>query len=115
MKEELAQADGASLLGAVIEPGSLVDYQPDSIVSRTIVDKPGGTVTAFAFDKGQSLSEHTAPFDAMVQLLDGEAEFTIEGKPHRLTSGQMLIMPAGKPHAVAAVEQFKMLLIMIRS
>jgi len=113
MKEELGQAEGEGLIGAIVEPRSLVDYQQGSIVSRTIVDKSSGTVTAFAFDKGQSLSEHTSPFDAMVQLLDGEAEFTIEGKPHRLAAGEMLIMPADKPHAVSAVERFKMLLIMI--
>ena len=104
-----------NLIGAVVEPGKLVEYQAGSIVSRTIVDKPTGTVTVFAFDRGQALSEHTAPFDAMVQLLDGEAEFTIEGNPFRLSAGQMLIMPANKPHAVNAIERFKMLLTLIRS
>ncbi|OHB83766.1 MAG: cupin [Planctomycetes bacterium RBG_16_64_12] len=99
----------------VLEPGQLVDYQPGAVVSRTVVKKPTGTVTLFAFDEGQTLSEHTSPFDAMVQVLDGEAELTIEGKPFRLVAGQALIMPADKPHAVAAVKRFKMLLTMIRS
>ena len=112
-RSELPHHD--DLLGRVIEPAALVDYQDGSIVSRTIVEKPSGTVTLFAFDRGQTLSEHTAPFDAMVQLLDGEGEFTVEGRPHRLVAGQMLIMPANKPHAVTASERFKMLLTMIRS
>jgi quercetin dioxygenase-like cupin family protein len=103
------------LLATVLEPGQMVEYQPGAIVSRTIVDKPTGTVTLFAFDQGQALSEHTAPFDALVQVLDGEGEFTIEGKPLRVAAGQALIMPANKPHAVTAVERFKMLLTMIRS
>jgi len=103
------------LLATVVEPGGLVDYQNGAIVSRTIVDKPTGTVTVFAFDRGQALSEHTAPFDAMVQVLDGRAEITIEGKPFDVAAGQMLIMPADKPHALTAAERFKMLLTMIRS
>ena len=103
------------LLAAVLEPGELVDYQRGAIVSRAIVDKPTGTVTVFAFDAGQALSEHTAPFDAMVQVLDGEVELTVEGKSSRLARGQMLIMPAHKPHAVTAITRFKMLLTMIRS
>jgi quercetin dioxygenase-like cupin family protein len=103
------------LLAVVLEPGRMVDYQPGAIVSRTIAKKPTGTVTLFAFDQGQALSEHTAPFDALVQVLDGEGEFTIEGKPLRVAAGQALIMPADKPHAVTAVERFKMLLTMIRS
>lgn len=104
-----------NLLATAIEPRKLVDYQDGSIVSRTVVDKPTGTVTVFAFDRGQALSEHTAPFDAMVQVLDGEAELSIEGKPFRVAAGRMLIMPANKPHAVTAVKRFKMLLTMIRS
>ena len=114
MSEQLPQSD-KNIVGQVVEPAKLVEYQPSSIVSRTIAEKPTGTVTVFAFDKGESLSEHTAPFDAMVQLLDGEGEFTIEGTPHRLTAGQMLVMPANRPHSVQAVERFKMLLTMIRS
>lgn len=92
-----------------------IKYQTGTVVSRTIVNKLTGTVTLFAFDKGQGLSEHTAPFDAMVYLLDGLAEIKIAGKKHKLAKGEMVIMPAGKPHALKAVEKFKMLLIMIKS
>lgn len=102
-------------LAEVISLAEFIDYQQGSVVSRTLVDKQTGTVTLFAFDKGQGLSEHTAPFDAMVQLLDGEAEVTIAGNPLRLKKGDMVIMPANKPHALRAVERFKMLLIMIRA
>src|SRR4030043_961480 len=93
----------------------LADYQEGSIVSRTIVDKKTGTVTFFAFDEGQGLSEHTAPFDALVYLLEGEAEVSISGKPVRLQSGEMVIMPANHPHALKAIKKFKMILTMIRS
>jgi len=93
----------------------LADYQEGSIVSRTIIDKKTGTVTFFAFDKGQGLSEHTAPFDALVYLLDGEAEIVVSGKPFRLKAGEMVIMPANDPHALKAITRFKMLLTMIRS
>jgi quercetin dioxygenase-like cupin family protein len=93
----------------------LVNYQDESIVSRTLIKKETGTITLFAFSKGQALSEHTAPFDAMVYILDGKAEITISGNPNTLESGQMIIMPANKPHALRAIENFKMLLIMIRS
>ncbi|MCK5008858.1 MAG: cupin domain-containing protein [Deltaproteobacteria bacterium] len=92
-----------------------MDYQEGSVVSRTIIDKKTGTVTLFAFDEGQGLSEHTAPFDALVHLIDGEAEITISGKPLRLKKGEMVIMPAGDPHALKAVKKFKMILIMIKS
>ncbi|MBI5625254.1 MAG: cupin domain-containing protein [Elusimicrobia bacterium] len=107
--------DVESLKGKVLEPGKLVDYQAGAVVSRTVVERPTGTVTLFAFDQGEGLSEHTAPFDALVQLLDGEAEVTVSGKPHRLKAGQAIIMPAGKPHALRAVKRFKMELVMIRS
>ena len=93
----------------------LVDYQDESIVSRTLIEKETGTITLFAFSKGQTLSEHTAPFDAMVYILDGTAEITISGNPNTLKSGQIIIMPANKPHALKAIENFKMLLTMIRS
>jgi len=92
----------------------LLDYQEGAVVSRTVIDRKTGTVTLFAFDEGQGLSEHTAPFDAMVYLLDGEAEVVIDGQPLRLQSGEMVIMPANRPHALRAVKRFKMLLIMIR-
>ena len=93
----------------------LIDYHEGSIVSRTIVDKKAGTVTLFAFDKGQGLSEHTAPYDALVYLLDGEANVTISGKHIRLKKGGMTIIPANGPHALKAVTRFKMILTMIRS
>ncbi len=100
------------------EVNRLVDltaYQKGSVVSRTIIDKKTGTVTLFSFDEGQGLSEHTAPFDALVCLLDGEAEISIAGKPFHLKDGEMIIMPANQPHALKAVKRFKMLLTMIRS
>ncbi len=92
----------------------LVGYAPDSIVSRTIMDSKAGTLTLFAFDAGQKLSEHSAPFDATVVMLDGKAHLTIGGKPVVAESGQVVLMPANTPHAVDAVDRFKMLLIMIR-
>jgi len=85
------------------------------VVSKTIIDKSTGTVTFFAFDKGQGLSEHTAPYDALIHIIEGEAEITIGGKPNNLIEGEIIIMPANKPHSLQAVEKFKMLLIMIRS
>lgn len=93
----------------------LIAYQTGAVVSREIVRKPTGTVTIFAFDSGQGLSEHTAPFDALVHVLDGVAEVTIGGQPRQLRKDDMVLMPANVPHAVKAVEQFKMLLTMIRS
>jgi quercetin dioxygenase-like cupin family protein len=93
----------------------MVTYQKDTIVSKTIIAKETGTVTLFAFDKGQGLSEHTAPFDAMVQVLDGEVEIRISDNPFHLKQGEMIIMPANKPHALKAVNNFKMLLTMIKS
>jgi len=93
----------------------LVTYQDGSIVSKEIIKKPTGTVTIFAFDQDQGLSEHTAPFDALVYILDGEAEIIIAGEPHQLKTGEMIIMPGGKPHALKAVKRFKMMLVMIRS
>jgi quercetin dioxygenase-like cupin family protein len=93
----------------------LVDYQKGSVVSRTIIDKKAGTVTLFAFDEGEGLSEHTAPFDALVYLVDGEAEVVISGDPALLKMGEMVVMPANKPHALRAVKKFKMVLVMIRS
>ncbi len=92
----------------------LVSYQDGSIVSRTLINKPAGTVTLFAFDSDQSLSEHTAPFDALVQVLDGSAEVKISGKPYILNKGGMIVMPAGQPHALRALDRFKMMLVMIK-
>jgi quercetin dioxygenase-like cupin family protein len=93
----------------------LIEYQEASVVSRTLIDKKAGTVTLFAFDEQQGLSEHTAPYDAMVQIIDGEAEVTISGTTHCLKEGGMIIMPANKPHALRAIKKFKMLLTMIKS
>jgi quercetin dioxygenase-like cupin family protein len=91
---------------------NLAEYQNDAIVSKTIYKGSAGTFTLFAFDKGQSLSEHTAPFDAIVQIIDGKAEVKIQGVLYTLNTGDMIIMPANKPHAVFAVDRFKMLLTM---
>jgi quercetin dioxygenase-like cupin family protein len=93
----------------------LINYQEASVVSQEIISKKTGTVTLFAFDKGQGLSEHTAPFDALVYCLDGDVEVTISGNPIQLKPGEMVIMPAHQPHALKALEKFKMLLIMIRT
>jgi quercetin dioxygenase-like cupin family protein len=93
----------------------LIGYQEGSVVSRTLIDKKAGTVTLFAFDEKQGLSEHTAPYDALVYVLDGEVEVTISGKPIMLKQGEVTIMPANKPHALAAKTKFKMLLTMIKS
>lgn len=93
----------------------VVDYQKGSVVSREIVKGKTGTVTVFAFDAGEGLSEHTAPFDAMVVVLDGEVEIMISGKPYCLKQGEAIVMPANQPHSLKAIKQFKMLLIMIRS
>ena len=92
----------------------LVEYQDEAIVSREIIRKNTGTITVFAFDEEQGLSEHTAPFDAFVQILDGEAEITISGKVIKINSGEAIIMPANEPHSLKAVKRFKMLLVMIR-
>ncbi len=104
-----------SELTAVIHAADLVALQPGAVVSRTLVKKPTGTVTAFAFDAGEGLSEHTAPFDALVLGLDGEADISIAGTPHRVALGDLLRLPAGEPHAIKAITPFKMLLIMIRA
>jgi len=101
-----------------LKPSSLADrisYQENAVVSKTIIEKKTGTVTLFAFDQGQGLSEHTAPFDALAYVLDGEVEIKISGTPFHVKQGEMLIMPANKPHRLKAVERFKMLLTMIRS
>ena len=104
-----------SLVGRAVELSGLVDYQEGAVVSRTVIDKKTGTVTLFAFDRGQGLSEHTAPFDALVYILEGEVQITIAGQAQRVCGGEMLIMPANEPHALTAIERFKMLLVMIRS
>jgi quercetin dioxygenase-like cupin family protein len=99
----------------VAKADQLVNYQEGSIVSREIVKKPTGTVTVFAFDEGQGMSEHTSPFEALVHVIDGEAEIGIAGKPHTLHNGEIILMPANQPHALKAEKRFKMILTMIRS
>jgi quercetin dioxygenase-like cupin family protein len=103
------------IVSQVAKLTDLINYQDGSVVSKEIIRKDTGTVTLFAFDKGQGLSEHTAPFDALVYVFDGESEVTISGKSHNLKTGDVIIMPANKPHALKAVERFKMLLAMIKS
>jgi len=102
------------LIGKAIRMDGLVDYQDGSIVSREIIKNDKGTVTVFAFDAGQGLSEHTAPFDAIVYVLDGEAKVLIDNDINLVNQGEMIIMPANKPHALEASQRFKMLLIMVR-
>lgn len=92
----------------------MVSYQENAVVSSEIIKNSSGTVTLFAFDKGQGLSEHTAPYDAMVHVLDGEAEIRISGEVYKVKSGEIIIMPAGKPHSLNAAERFKMLLVMVK-
>jgi quercetin dioxygenase-like cupin family protein len=108
MNEKISVSKVANMAG-------LVEYQAGSVVSRTIIDKPYGTLTLFAFDEAQGLSEHMAPFDALVYILDGQADITISGKPLHLKQGEMVIMPANQPHALKAIDRFKMLLVMIKS
>jgi quercetin dioxygenase-like cupin family protein len=103
------------LLAERLNLKELTDYQEGSVVSKEILKKGTGTVTVFAFDRGQGLSEHTAPFDAMVCILDGTAEIIIAGESFMVSEGEMIIMPANKPHALKANEKFKMMLVMIRS
>jgi len=100
--------------GSVLRLREAVAYAPGSVVSKTLIDKGAGTLTLFAFDAGQGLSEHTVPFDAVVQVLDGEACVTIGGEELRAEAGELVFMPANVPHALRAVKRFKMLLIMIR-
>ena len=104
----------ASWKSKAIELKTFINYSKASIISKTLMDKKSGTLTLFSFAKGQGLSEHTAPYDAVVQVLDGEAEVVISGKPIKVLPGEIVIMPANVPHAVSAVKKFKMLLTMIR-
>lgn len=99
----------------ILALNDMIAYQEGAVVSRQITKEESGNVTLFAFDKDQGLSEHTAPFDALVHVLDGEAQVTISGQPFDLKSGEAIIMPANEPHALKAVRQFKMLLTMIRA
>ena len=105
----------STLTGQPAKLNTLIDYQANSVVSRTIIDKTSGTITLFAFDIQQGLSEHTAPYDALIFIIEGEAEVTISGKPIRLRMGELIIMPANEPHLLSAITKFKMFLAMIRS
>ncbi len=114
--EKKTDGEGTVLrVGEKVELAGLVQYQEGSVVSRTVIDRKTGTVTLFAFAEGQGLSEHTAPFDALVYLLDGEAEVTISGTAVHLKPGEMVIMPASRPHALKAIKPFKMMLVMVHS
>lgn len=118
MSNEILNPDGArkeELKGRVMVTKDLVAFQDGAVVSRTLINKSVGTVTIFSFDQGQGLSEHTAPYDAMVEILDGEAEITVSGKMQLVKAGEMMIMPANQPHALHGVKAFKMMLIMIRA
>ena len=115
MEQSKGQTQNESLVSKVARMSDLVSYQEGSVVSRTVVDKNAGTITLFAFAAGQGLSEHTAPFDALVYILDGEADITISGKPLHLTAGEMTVMPANEPHGLKAVKRFKMMLVMIKA
>ena len=109
------QSPAEDLSGRTLALAGLVQVQGGAVVSRTIINRKTGTVTLFAFDKGQSLSEHSAPFDALLMGLEGEAEVSLDGEPHKLGPGEMIILPAGHPHALRAVAPFKMALVMIKS
>lgn len=108
-------ADKKDLAAHALALADLAAYQKGSVVSREVIKQATGTVSVFAFDKGEGLSEHTAPFDALVYIVDGQAQIIIAGKPHAVKKGEMIIMPAHKPHSLKAVEKFKMLLVLIRS
>ena len=103
------------LVANPVSLAEIIEYQSDSVVSKEILKNHAGTVTLFAFDAGQGLSEHTAPFDALVQIVDGEAQIFVDAKPHLVKSGQVIIMPANKPHALHAEVQFKMVLTLLKA
>ncbi|CFX48234.1 RmlC-like jelly roll fold [Syntrophomonas zehnderi OL-4] len=115
MGKEIDLEENAILLAKAVSAAGAIEYQADSVVSKTLINKPSGNVTLFAFDAGQGLSEHTAPFDAMVYILDGTANITISGSDQVVKTGEIIIMPAHEPHALKATENFKMMLIMIKS
>jgi quercetin dioxygenase-like cupin family protein len=108
-------AEKGNIMAKALNLTDLTAYQEGSVVSRTLIDKKVGTITVFAFAAGEGLSEHTAPFDAFVQVIDGAAEITIAGVVHAVHAGQMIIMPANRPHSLRALQRFKMLLVMIRA
>jgi quercetin dioxygenase-like cupin family protein len=117
MDRAMTQSKPASELPAAspVSPLALADYQEGAIVSRTLLKRGGGTLTVFAFDDGQGLSEHTAPFDAVVHVIDGEADVTVAGQARTVAASEMILLPANQPHALLARTRFKMLLTMIRS
>ena len=115
MEQDKKHMGREKLVALALKLADLVGYQEGSVVSRTIIDKKVGTVTLFAFDAGQGLSEHTAPYDALVYIIDSEAEVTISGKALAVNAGEMVIMPANEPHALRAIKRFKMMLVMIRA
>ena len=115
MNEEKRSVNSNRFVGQVVNLTDLIDYQAGSVVSRTIIDKKAGTVTLFSFDEGEGLSEHTAPYDALVYILNGEADIIISDKQVRLKKGELTLMPANRPHSLSAITKFKMLLIMIKS
>jgi quercetin dioxygenase-like cupin family protein len=115
MSNDRNQKEEDNISGQAINLIDMTSYQEGSIVSRTIIDKDSGTITLFAFGEGQALSEHTAPFDALVYLLDGEANVTVSGTSLKLKEGDMVIMPANQPHALRAIKKFKMMLVMMKS
>jgi quercetin dioxygenase-like cupin family protein len=115
MPEKKSETGKGDIMGQVSTQKDMVNYQAGSVVSRTIIDKTAGTITLFAFAEGQGLSEHTAPYDALVSIIDGEADITISGKALHLKEGQMTVMPANEPHALQAMKRFKMMLVMIKA
>ena len=115
MSSQQAQSKREMPIAEVVRLIDLVNYQEGAVVSRTLVNRATGTLTLFAFDEGQGLSNHTAPFDAVAHLLEGEAEIEVSGKPLPTTAGEAVLMPANQPHSLKALSRFKMLLMMIRS
>jgi len=115
MQNDATTKSGGLAASRMANAAGLVSYQDGAVVSREIMKRATGSVTLFAFDEGQGLSEHTTPFDALVQVLEGEAEITVSGQPHRVQSGELILMPAQQPHALKALKRFKMMLTMIRA
>jgi quercetin dioxygenase-like cupin family protein len=111
-EQDAAGADGVPEVRRLAD---FVPYQEGAVVSRTVIKRPTGTVTLFAFDTGEGLSEHTAPYDALAQVFDGEAEIRIDGVPYTVAAGEMMVMPAGRPHSLKALKRFQMMLVMVRS
>ena len=115
MQDNPTSKRGGFAAARVAKAAELVNYQEGAVVSREIVKNASGSVTLFAFDEGESLSEHTTPYDALVQVLEGEAEISVSGQPHAVKEGELILMPGNQPHALRAVKRFKMLLTMLRA